>query len=122
MTDDLLRRAAERAGEDAFFLASLLLPYARAEGLDDAALAARLGCPSAALPRLLLCRRPRQDPAGFRDDVERIAAAFDLDPGNLAASLRLAEALEALRAAGPAGAEGWLAAARDREQEEEEGG
>ena len=40
---NLLRRAAERADARPFFLASALLPYAHAEGLDDAGLAHYLG-------------------------------------------------------------------------------
>jgi hypothetical protein len=111
----LLRRAAERAAGDDFFLASALLPYAAAERLDDAALAERLGCEQGDLPKLLLCRRPRQEAPDFRADVERIAAAFGLVPGRLAEVVRAADALRALREGGAAQADGWLAAARDRE-------
>lgn len=112
MADDLLRRAAERAAERPFFLAATLLPYARAEGLDDAALAARLGCAPEALPRLLLCRQPRPEPGAFRDDVERIAAAFGLAAPHLANVLRQARALATIAEAEESA---WLAAARDRE-------
>jgi hypothetical protein len=96
--DALLRRAAERAAARPFFLAAVLLPYARAEGLNDAALAARLGCAPAVLPRLLLCRRPRPEPGAFRADLERLGAAFGLDVGRLAAMVRLADARAALQA------------------------
>ncbi len=112
MADDLLRRAAERAAAHTFFLAAALLPYARAEGLDDAALAARLGCAPERLARLLLCRQPRPAPGAFREDVAQIAAAFGLDAPRLANILRQASALAALGAAHDAA---WLAAARDRE-------
>jgi hypothetical protein len=112
----LLRLAAERAAGRAFYLASVLLPYAEVEGLDEAALAERLGCRPADLPRLLLCRRPRPEPPAFGADVERIAAAFGLSALRLAEVVRLADALRALGDAEASGeATGWLAAARDRE-------
>ena len=112
---DLLRRAAERAARSPVMLASALLPYARAEGLDDAALAARIGCPPERLAELLWCRRPA--PNRFRADVERIAAHFQLNAGELAAAIRMADAIEALRSSahGPT-----AAAARDHNQREPE--
>ena len=113
MTDHgLLRRAAERAGERHFFLAAALLPYARAEGLDDAGLAEHLGCTPGDLPALLLCRRPEGEGAMFRADVEAIAERFGLDAARLARVVRLADALVAF-GGGTAG--GLLAAARDRD-------
>ena len=53
-----LKKLANRAQDDGFFLACLLKLYATSENLDDAKLAAKLGCPpdvltplrSAALP------------------------------------------------------------------------
>jgi hypothetical protein len=41
-----------------------LAAHRRRTGLDDGALAAYLGCPAEALPRLALCRRP--DPSSPR--------------------------------------------------------
>jgi hypothetical protein len=113
MADDLLRRAAERAAQRPSFLAATLLPYARAEALDDDALARRLGCAPEQLPRLLLCRQPRPAPGAFRTDVERLADAFGLDVALLANIVRQASALARLAAPEADGA--WLAAARDRE-------
>lgn len=114
-----LRQAAERAAGRAFFLASVLLPYAEAEGLDDAALAERLGCRPVDLARLLFCRRPRREAPHFRADVERIAAAFGLAAERLAELVRAADAVSAFRAAAPRAESGWLAAARDRGPEPE---
>ena len=60
-----LDRLARRVEEDPFFLASLLAEYARAEGLDDLALAQALDCEPEALTGIRLCRappRPRQLP------------------------------------------------------------
>lgn len=112
---DLLRRAAERASRHAFYLASSLLAYARAERLDDAGLAQRLGCDPASLPALLLCRKPVGEGAVFRADVEAIAERFGLNAGQLARLLRRADSLAALAAAPADQPGGLLAAARDRE-------
>jgi hypothetical protein len=114
---DLLRRAAERAGSRPFFLAAPLLAYARAERLDDAGLAERLGCDPARLPALLLCRRPGWEGSVFRADVEAIAERFGLRAMQLAKVLRAADAVVALRRAAPDRQGGMLAAARDREAE-----
>ena len=112
---DLLRRAAERASGHGFFLASSLLAYARAEGLDDGALAARLGCDPADVSALLLCRRPTGAGRMFRSDVEAIAARFGLDPARLARLVRAGDAVLSLGRAAPDAGRGLLAAARDRE-------
>ena len=102
MTDaELLRRAAERAAQRPFYLASSLLAYARAERLDDDALAAQAGCDLASLPLLLLCRRPSGGGAVFRADVEAIAARFALDAVRLARLIRRADAVAGLRLPSP---------------------
>lgn len=114
---DLLRQAAERASGRPYFLASPLLAYARAERLDDAGLAARLGCDPADLPRLLLCRRPTGGGSVFRTDVEAIAARFGLDATRLARLIRSADALRAVGEEAPEQTGGRLAAARDRAED-----
>ena len=111
---DLVRRAAERAAEQPFFLASSLLPYARAEQLDHAALAAHLGCAADHLPALLLCRRPTGEGLVFRKDVEVIAQRFSLEAARLAQVIRAADAVVALQRIGTNPSEHLLAAARDR--------
>jgi hypothetical protein len=112
-----LRRAAARAAGREFYLASALLPWAEAEGLDDAALAERLGCRAADLARLLLCRRPRREAPAFGQDVAAIAIAFGLSADALAEAVRQADGLRALRVAEQPDEYGWLAAARDCEPE-----
>lgn len=86
---DFVRRAAERASHQPGFLASVLLPFARANNADDIALADYLDCSLSDLPALLLCRRPVPGPS-FYADVEQIAARFGLDPAWLAEVIRLA--------------------------------
>jgi hypothetical protein len=115
MTDPLDALAARAEGEE-FFLAPLLAAYARSEGLDDAGLASALGCPAGELARLRLCRAPRTDPAGFRDDVARIAERFRMEPRRLAEAVQRGRVVRRMRAGGPA-AGGFLMAARDADAE-----
>jgi hypothetical protein len=115
---ELLRLAAERASQHVFYLAFSLLAYARAERLDDAALAERLGCGLEQLPALLLCRRPTGEGAVLRADVEAIAARFGLSPVRLLQVLRHADALVSFERARADRAGGLLAAARDREADD----
>lgn len=116
MSDEvLLRRAAERASARPFYLASALQALAHAERLDDAELAARLGCDMDRLPALLLCRRPTGEGAMFRADVEAIADRFGVSAAGLAQMLRRADALVRLRETGQQRPGSVLAAARDRE-------
>jgi hypothetical protein len=111
---DRLEHLARRVSGDEFFLASALAEYAHSEGLDDPGLAAALGCPASSLARLRLCRRPRPDPAGMREDVMRIGEHFGIDPLLLAGVVRRADALAAMRR-DTAGGAGALIAARDSE-------
>lgn len=103
---------AARVATDPTFLAHLLTEYARSEGLDDAGLAAALGCPATELTRLRLCGVPRPDQ--FRADVEAIAVRSGVDPDTLAGVVRRGQSLAHLRAVqGTAAEPGWLLAARD---------
>jgi hypothetical protein len=109
---------ARRVVDDPFFLGEALAAYARSEGLDDAGLAAALGCSVEGLARLRLCRRP--DPARFGADVARIAERFGARADALAEAVRRADALAALRDASAGAAEaGLLMAARDRDEDDE---
>lgn len=114
MTQPLDHLAARVAG-DPFFLAHPLAEYARAAGLDDPALAAALGCRPGDLARLRLCRSPRPDPADFRADLRAVADRFGLPLAALAAAVRQGQAVAGVRAAAPAGVDGPLLAARDRQ-------
>lgn len=115
---DMLEYMATRVADDPFFLACPLAEFARSEQLDDAALAARLGCRVEDLPRLRLCRSPRPGLEEFRADVTAVAQAFGIEPGILAGAVRHGEGLVRLReAARPPGEPGHLLAARDGEAE-----
>jgi len=113
---DPLEGLGRRVEQDQFFLALLLAEYARAERLDDTGLAQALGCRPETLTGIRLCRAPRPDPAGFREDVCQVAERFGLDAGRLRDVVREAEALRRLRE-GAAGPPGFLMAARDRPEE-----
>jgi hypothetical protein len=89
MSDDL-RRMAEHASADPFFLGWALAAYQRRHGLDDAALARQLGAnDSAVVVALRLCRRPGNEPGRTEaEDVATIAERFGIDPAALAGVVR----------------------------------
>jgi hypothetical protein len=119
-----VQRALQRAAAHPFFLASALEAYRSFNSLDDAALAAHLGCSLEDLPRLVLCRQPALDPTVFRKEVEQIASYASVKAERLAQLLREVETLEALQAAERSGAtasgRGLLMAAKDRAHEEKD--
>ena len=108
---------ARRVRHDPFFLASALADYARTEQLDEGGLASRLGCSLDDLGPLRLCRRPRSDPALFRQDVAAIAARFKVNGDVIAEAVRRADAIAAMQQT-PAQGHGLLMAARDRHEAE----
>lgn len=109
-----IRDLARRVETDPFFLASALRTFAESEGLDEAGLAAYLGCVVGDLPRLALCRRPNPNPPFFAADVEAIARHFAISGDRLAELVRRADALAALAASAESPRD-FLQAARDRE-------
>lgn len=113
---DRLEAFRARAEREPFFLASLLAAFARAEDLDDAGVAAALGCKVEDMLMIRLCRAPRADARGYRDDIDSISGRFGLDPARLAEVVKRGRVLTRLLAAGEgADQPGWLMAARDRE-------
>jgi hypothetical protein len=110
---DPLEALAARATGEPFFLAWVLAAYASSEGLDDAGLAAALGCPTQELVMLRLCRAPRAEPQEFWDDVTRVAERFGLDPVRLAEVVKRGRVVRTFQQASP-GVGGSLLAARDR--------
>jgi hypothetical protein len=92
--DELGIRAARRATLDSHFLAFALHQYAEQNQMDEPTLAAALGATPETLAHARLCRTPRTDPAGLREDVERIAAKFGLNRQVLAKAVRAGEAAD----------------------------
>lgn len=97
-----LGRLASLAAGRPSLMSSLMQLYREQEGMNDQQLAAFLECEAEALPRLALCRRPRQAP-DFRGDIEAIAAHTGANPTRLAGLVRAAEGLQALREGHEAG-------------------
>src|SRR5207253_56629 len=110
----LLQRAAERAAGQEFYLAAVLKRYQQQTDQDDAQVAAMLGVPPEALPRLALCRAPVASGPAFRQQVERIAAFAGVRAPALAQIVRTAASFAALSSADQPAK---LLAARDRDEE-----
>ena len=111
-----LERLARRVQSDSFFLAAPLARYAGSEQLDDAALAARLGCDLDTLTHLRLCRNPEPMAPHFWKDVACIATRYRLDPDRLAEIVRFGQSLLQLQPPAEAPAQpsaGYLMAARE---------
>jgi hypothetical protein len=85
--EDIARRVLERVAADPFFVGWALAAYQRTAGVDVAGLAAFLGCPLAALPRLALYQRPRWGSPRFLWEVARIAGRTGARTARLAALL-----------------------------------
>ncbi len=110
-----LARLARSARERPTLLASLLFAYQEQEGLDESGLAAFLGCDADALPKLALCRRPRQQIPAFREDIERIAQYAGVNPLSLMKLVRAVETRAALQQAADVPSP-LLLAARDHDE------
>ncbi|MFQ3649150.1 MAG: hypothetical protein SNJ75_02365 [Gemmataceae bacterium] len=118
MSDPLVLMA-ERARQEPYFFGHLLERYAQSEGLDDAALAARLGIAPQALLLLRLAGCPATEPARRRQDIQILADAHGIDPQILMCVVKHALALKHLQTLAPrsdfAREPGYLLAARDAE-------
>ena|SRR6185503_17090931 len=86
-----------RARQNAFFLGRTLSEYGQANGLDDAALAAKLGCTRQGLSRLALCRCPDDRDPSFAKDIHAIASFAQCSANALIDVVRQVRALHALR-------------------------
>ena len=116
-----LVRAAQRASARTEYLGWILARYQQIEKCSEPELAKKLGGSAADFPRIALCLRPRSK--HFAIDVSEISRKFGLDSLELAAVVRLVEAVEALQVVPPlAGDVGILMAARARKLNERKGG
>ena len=100
-------------------MAGLLAVYQEMQRMDEQQLAAELGCAPERLPLLGLCREPRRDQAQFAADVREIAGYAGAKIGQLARLIRSVDAARALRSR--RGDAGYLAAARDAEDQAVDG-
>ncbi|MCC6188199.1 MAG: hypothetical protein IT318_04165 [Anaerolineales bacterium] len=131
-----LGRLAERLSGDPGFMANVLAAYQAQERLSSSDLADRLGLAPEGLVQLALCKRPQPGGTEFAAQVRQIAAFVGLAPATLAQLIRQVDAMEAAKHPGqstPAAAThsepaptvgqarlGWLAAARDRDETDEQ--
>ncbi len=109
-----LQLAAEKASHDPFFLGHLLSFVAEGVARSGSTLSQRIGCNPGQITRLALCRCPREDGIGFRQDIEKIAAYVGCDAMELAQVVREGAALKALAGGGIGQKTNTLLAARDR--------
>lgn len=98
MSDSVIRMA-RRAAIDPRFLAFALHQYAENQQMDEPALMAALGATPETLAHARLCRTPRGDDAGVKEDVARIAAKFGLNAAVLLRAVRAGEVAVVQRAA-----------------------
>ena len=86
----LLAEAARGAETQPCLVAPMLAAYRRRHGLDDAQLAAYLGCSVPALHGLALCHQPARAAPSSTAEVRRLAAYVGCNADRLAAVLRQA--------------------------------
>lgn len=127
-----LQLLAHQLKQDPDYMASVLSRYQISERLDDQSLSEYLLISQPQVTRLALCKRPRSSDRTFADQVRQLAAYCGTDVSRLAAIIRQVDALSAfgglpntdelkaeLSVAGLSSL-GWLAAARDRDADEDE--
>ncbi len=98
MSDSVIRMA-RRAAIDPRFLAFALHQYAENNQMDEPALTAALGATPETLAHARLCRTPRGDDAGVKEEVARIAVKFGLNAAVLLRAVRAGEVAVVQRAA-----------------------
>lgn len=127
----LLDNFARRLAQEPDFLSYVLHVYIEQEHIDEQQLAAQLNIDTKELILLATCRTPRPEPEHFGPDLQRISALTGVDTTELARIIRSVATVEALQQApvspltlkptsapAPLPQADFLAAARDREAED----
>lgn len=114
----LARKAANRDG----FLGAVLKAVAAANQSTVAEVVSRIGCSSENMPRLALCRIPREAAEHFAADVRQISEFVGCDAGQLANVVREYQAVAAMRRYDPNDShhDTMLMAARDKKGDYDE--
>ncbi|MFN8463963.1 MAG: hypothetical protein U0X20_00370 [Caldilineaceae bacterium] len=132
--DHLLSMLAFQLRLDPDYMSNVIFRYQASENLDGRQVSSLLSIPEEQLTRLALCRRPRQTGQNFAAEVHQLAAYSGADLAALASMIRQVDALAALQQGPEAGSAetlqdsawfsqlGRLAAARDRDEEQDEAG
>ena len=119
-----LQHAGRRASQRPAFMGYYLAQYRTIERIEDPELATLLGfrdlqrCPT----NLAFARAPDPSASTFGADVQALADAFGASPIGLARLIRRVVAIGHLASAHKDSDTGFLAAARDREDESSTGG
>ncbi len=103
---------------DPFFLGWAMNLYARSYGMEEQEIAKLLKCSIEALNRLALCRLPNGADPQFANQVKRIAEYVGCDSRRLATLIREAVTVDVLAKANFRNREGFLMAARDRREKD----
>jgi hypothetical protein len=120
----LLNSLVQRLQTNPAYMASALAGYQKQESISNTVLAQQLGIDENQLPRLALCKRPRQKEGVFQKDVCQIAAYVGANEIMLGQILRQIEVIEAFKESTQTPSRGGvqksstlviLAAARDQE-------
>lgn len=128
--ETMLLNLAKELENDSTFMAHVLARYCQFEGLDINALAEELEIPLSLFARLALCKRPDADSPNFMNEMNEIADFVLADEMKLVQIIREVDSLIALENAannleteesafGNPFSVGILAAARDRDEDED---
>ena len=125
---------AQRLTADPAYMANVLSSFQAQERLDADGMGTLLGISPDGLTCLALCKRPHPEGSDFAAQVRQIASFTGVDAGVLAQLIRQVDALEATNSQPASIAReadapqrrpsqlGWLAAARDRSDGDDEQG
>ena len=108
----------KRVTDDPFFLGWAINRYALSYGMGKRAIATWLKCRNNAVDKLALCRLTNGADTHFAKQVKRIAEYVGCDRDRLAAMIREAVAVDVLAKANFRNGEGFLMAARDRREKD----
>lgn len=106
MTGETVRKLSLLASREPFYLGWYFATYAEMMSVEIADVAGELGCLPEVMNAMSLCRAPRSEPPHFREDIEAVAARFQVRAARLANLVRQVQFVSD---------EGMLLAARDRE-------
>lgn len=115
---DSIARFVSRTKDDPLFVGHSLRAFAAARDLDEAHIAAFLGCGQGAISRLAMCRQPSVNEETYQQDIEQIAAFVGCDSSRLQQLLRETMGISVLRESTASVRDNvTLLAARDRQDE-----
>jgi len=114
-----LELLAQRASGKEGFLGAALQAVAEASGASLSDMGSRIDCPAENLPRLSLCKIPRESVEHFASDVRKISEFVECSAAELANLIREYHAIAAMRKYDPevSSHDTMLMAARDKKSD-----